>query len=71
MIQWAWLLGTTNDANKKFICDGNSDIMLNDCPECDFHREWLDDMETTVDTMNVNSETCSTGNAWKFILRCM
>ena len=41
MVQRAWSLGITNDANKKFICDGNSDIMLNDCLDCDFGKEWL------------------------------
>ena len=27
---------TTNSATKKFICEGNSDIMPNDCPDGDF-----------------------------------
>ncbi|KAJ9674394.1 hypothetical protein PVL29_023757 [Vitis rotundifolia] len=52
--------GTTNGATKKFICDGNSDIMANDCPDCDFVENdsvSKDDKETAADTMNINSET--------------
>ena len=52
--------GTTNGATKKFICDGNSDIMANDCPGCDFVENdsvSKDDMETAADKMNINSET--------------
>ena len=30
---------TTNGATKKFICDGNSDIMPNDCLDGDFRRK--------------------------------
>ena len=32
---------TTSGATKKFICEGNSDIMPNDCPNGDFFRKWF------------------------------
>lgn len=55
---------TTNDATKKSICDGNSDIMPNNCRDCDFVENdsiSKDDIQVAVDTMNINSETSSAG----------
>ena len=54
--------GTTKGATKKFICDGNSDIMPNDCSDCDFTANYFaskDDMETAADILNINSDTSS------------